>query len=441
MTRKIILTTVGTLGDLHPFLALASSLRARGFTPVLGCPEDHLAKARATGIDAVPIFPGFDEICVRMGLGKTEATRRILGDQRQMFEQMILPALSDCAAKLDKMAEGSSAIVTSPFVLAAPIIAEKRGLPLVATILQPMALLSALDPPNTRDFAMMKHGSVGLLGAAWNRTIYATMRRLLDALYGRHISAIRREHGLSATGGAQMFDAARSAALTLGLYSRIFAPLPKDAPLGTELVGFPFFDSETGHGSELEPALAAFLSAGPPPVVFTLGTFAVHAAGDFYLEAERIARALGVRAVLLTGAPGAATSDGLIFRCGYAPHSRLFPRAAAIVHHGGIGTVGQALRAGKPQFVVPQMGDQNDHAYRVEKLGVGRTIRPRKFEGARAISALAALVGDMHIRERAAIVGTLISAENGEIAAAALIENLLATAHPVSSRRDIIPNQ
>lgn len=427
MTRKIIFTTVGTLGDLHPFLALARGLRARGFTPVIGCPEDHLAKAKATGIDAVAIFPGFDEICVRMGLGKAEATRRILSDQRQMFEQMILPALSDCAEKLDKMAEGASAIVTSPFVLAAPIIAEKRGLPLVAAILQPMALLSALDPPNTRDFAMMKHGSVGLLGAAWNRTIYATMRRLLDALYGRHISAVRREHGLSVTGGTRMFDAARSAALTLGLYSTIFAPLPMDAPPGTELVGLPFFDSETGHGNELEPALTDFLSAGPPPVVFTLGTFAVHAAGDFYIEAERIARALGVRAVLLTGAPCASTSDGQIFRCGYAPHSRLFPHVAAIVHHGGIGTVGQALRAGKPQFVVPQMGDQNDHAYRIANLGVGGTLKPSKFAGTGAISALAVLLGDRHIRERAAEIGTLIAAENAEIGAAASIENLLAS--------------
>jgi rhamnosyltransferase subunit B len=425
MTRKIILTTVGTLGDLHPFLALASGLRARGFTPVLGCPEDHVSKARASGIDAVAIFPGFDEVCARMGLGKAEATRRILSDQRQMFEQMILPALSDSAEKLDKMAAGASAIVTSPFVLAAPIIAEKRGLPLVATILQPMALLSALDPPNTRDFAMMKHGSVGLLGAGWNRTIYATMRRLLDALYGRHISAVRREHGLSAAGGARIFDAARSAALTLGLYSPLFAPLPKDAPPGTELVGFPFFDSETGRGNELEPALAAFLSAGPPPVVFTLGTFAVHAAGDFYVEAGRIARALGLRAILLTGAPGTATSDGLIFRCGYAPHSRLFSRAAAIVHHGGIGTVGQALRAGKPQFVVPQMGDQNDHAYRIANLGVGRTLKPSKFAGTGAISALAALLGDVRVRERASTIGTRMSAENAELAAASAIDNLL----------------
>lgn len=426
MTRKIILSTVGTLGDLHPFLALARGLRARGFTPVLGCPEDHLAKARASGIDPVAIFPGFDEICVRMGLGKAEATRRIVSDQRQMFEQMILPALSDCAAKLDMMAEGAVAIVTSPFVLAAPIIGEKRGLPLIACVLQPMALLSTLDPPNTREFAIMRHGSVGLLGEGWNRAVYATIRGILDVLYGRHISAVRRAHGLSAIGGARIFDAARSAALTLGLYSPIFAPLPKDVPPGTKLVGFPFFDSETGRDTELEQGLADFLSAGPPPVVFTLGTFAVHAPSDFYTEAERIARALGVRAVLLTGTLGAAASDGPIFRCGYAPHSRLFPRAAAIVHHGGIGTVGQALRAGKPQLIVPQMGDQNDHAYRITKLGVGSTLKASKFAGARAISALSALLGDLHIRERAAEIGRLVAAENAELTAAILIEGMLA---------------
>jgi len=426
LNRKIILATVGTLGDLHPFLALARGLRARGFLPVLACPEDHLAKARASGVDAVAIFPGFDEICLRMGLDKAEATRRIMSNQRQMFEQMILPGLSDCAVKLDAIAEGAAAIVTSPFVLAAPIIAEKRGIPLVVAILQPMALLSALDPPRTRDFAMMRRGSPGRLGEGWNRAVYASMRYTLDAVYGRHLARVRREHGLSAKGSTGMFDAARSAALTLGLYSRHFAPLPGDAPTGTKLVGFPIFDSETGGEPELVPELAAFLSDCPAPVVFTLGTFAVHAASDFYAEAASIARALGERAVLLTGEPGAAEWDGPIFRVGYAPHSLLFPHAKAIVHHGGIGTVGQALQAGKPQLVIPHMGDQNDHADRIATIGLGHRVKPRRFVGSRALAALAALLDNRHIHDRAAETGALVAAENAELSASALIEQLLA---------------
>lgn len=423
--HKIVLTTVGTLGDLHPFLALAQGLQARGFRVVLGCPEDHVAKARAAGVEAVAILPGFDEICSRMGCDKAEAASRIMGDQRQMLEQMILPALPDCAAKIDEISQGAAAIITSPFVLAAPIIAERKGLPLVAAILQPMALLSARDPPNTRDFAMMKHGSVGRAGEAWNRGVYAVMRRVLEGLYGRRIAVVRRDHGLSPSGGARMFEAAGAAGMTLGLYSAAFAPLPSDAPSNTKLVGFPFFDSETGAGNDLEPALATFLAEGPPPIVFTLGTFAVHASGDFYEEAERIAGALGMRAVLLTGVPGAGAVDGPIFRCGYAPHSRLFPRAAAIVHHGGIGTVGQALRAGKPQFVVPHMGDQNDHGYRVAHLGLGASMRPAKFTGHRATSAIAELLGSRQVEGRAAEMARLVSAENAASTAAALVEQML----------------
>ena len=425
VAHKIVLTTVGTLGDLHPFLALAQAMQDRGIRVLLGCPEDHVKKARAAGVEAVAILPGFDEICFRMGCDKAEAARRIMGDQRQMLEQMILPALSDCAAKIDEISQGAAAIVTSPFVLAAPIIAEKRALPLVAAILQPMALLSALDPPNTRGFAMMKHGAVGPAGRAWNGAVYGVMRRVLAGLYGRNISRVRRDHGLSPSGGPRMFEAAGAAAMTLGLYSAAFAPLPADAPPDTELVGFPFFDSDTGVGNELQPALAAFLSAGPPPIVFTLGTFAVHASGDFYKEAERIARALGVRAVLLTGISEAAVTDGPIFRCGYAAHSRLFPRAAAVVHHGGIGTVGQALRAGTPQFVVPHMGDQHDHAHRVVNLGLGATMTPAKFKGGRATSVIAALLESSRVQARAAEMAGRVGAENAASTAAALVDEMV----------------
>ena len=170
---------------------------------------------------------------------------------------------------------------------------------------------------------------------------------------------------------------------TLALFSPLLARPQPDWPPNTQVTGFVFY--ETSH--ELPPDIEAFLDAGDPPVVFTLGTSAVGAAGDFYDESARAAETLGCRAILLTGTdsrnlpPRKLPSS--IMTAGYVPHGAVFPRAAATVHHGGIGTTAQALRAGRPMLVVPHAHDQFDNAFRVQKLGVARTVddagtRPRE---------------------------------------------------------------
>jgi UDP:flavonoid glycosyltransferase YjiC (YdhE family) len=196
------------------------------------------------------------------------------------------------------------------------------------------------------------------------------------------------------------------------------------------MVGFPFFDSHSGGPEVLGPALTEFLEEGPPPIVFTLGTFAVLGPGDFYARAAEVARALGRRAVLLTGEAAAPRADGDIFRCGYVPHSLLFPRAAVIVHHGGVGTTGQALRAGKPQLIVPHMGDQHDHAHRIERLGVGLSLKARQFAIRRAVPRINRLLDQPSYREQACRVGRIVAQERGADNAAAAIADLLSTPPP-----------
>jgi len=422
--RKIILATVGSMGDLHPLIAIARALKERGFRPVLAVPEDHVAKSIAAGIEAVAVLPSFATLCSRTGLGERETARRLIGNQRMILEQVILPDLASCTGRLEALAADAEAIIASGFFLAAPIVAEKLRLPLVSVVLQPMAMLSPLDPPNTPDFWMMKRPPIGALGAQWNRAMFGIGRAVMDLLYGRHIDLVRREHGLPSAGGRRMFEAS-GAVLSLGCYSPLFAPLPDDAPASTALVGFPMFDGASDGGESLDPALEAFLAAGPAPLIFTLGTFAVMAPNNFYETAAALARQLGVRAVLLTGSGVSGQVEEGVFACAYAPHSRLFPRAAAIIHHGGAGTTGQALRAGKSQLVVPHMGDQYDHAYRIQRLGVGRRISPRRFTLERVAPLIADLLGDDLMQARAADLGARIAVERGAMVAAAVIERTL----------------
>ncbi|MEO9130790.1 MAG: nucleotide disphospho-sugar-binding domain-containing protein [Sphingomonas sp.] len=422
--RKIVLTTVGTLGDLHPFIAIGLALKRRGHQPVLAVAEDHVAKCRAAGLDAVAVLPSFEVIWQRMGLNEDDAVKRVMADQTYLLEQVLLPWLASSTEALDEVVADSSALVASLFVFGAPIIAEKRKVPLISVILQPMAILSAYTTPKTPDFWMLKHQPGSEIGARWNRLAYSVMRKIMRRRYGNKIEAVRAVHGLGPSRDPSMFDVSLETSLTLCCYSPLFGPPQKDAPANTEIIGFPVYDSQSGDGAAPDPELEAFLAKGPPPLVFTLGSFAVYAPGDFYQEAAAAATRLGVRAVLLTGEKTSLSSQGDILVRPYAPHSTLFPRAAAIIHHGGIGTTGQALRAGKPQLVVPHMGDQSDNAHRIKKMGVGRILAARRFSAGRAAPVIASLLGDSSYRTEAERVGALIAPENGAEAAAIAIETL-----------------
>ena len=213
--------------------------------------------------------------------------------------------------------------------------------------------------------------------------------------------------------------------LKLGLYSPVLVEPGDRLPVNTKLVGFPIFESESGAENGMPPELERFLDRGPPPLVFTLGSFAVRAPGSFYEESLKAARDLGMRAVLLTGNDSTAYPGDDVLACRYAPHSQLFPRAAVIIHHGGIGTTGQALKAGKPELVVPHMGDQWDNGARIRRLGVGAVLGAGRYTAVRARTALGALCADNALRQRAIDLAARVEAENGAQAAAEAIARCL----------------
>jgi rhamnosyltransferase subunit B len=168
------------------------------------------------------------------------------------------------------------------------------------------------------------------------------------------------------------------------------------------------------------------LDAGEPPIVFTLGSAAVMAPGQFYEESITAARTLNRRAVLLIGknAPPAQLPDSMI-AVNYAPYSQIFPRACAIAHQGGIGTTAQALRAGRPTLVMPYSIDQPDNAARVRRLGTSRTISRQQYSASRVAKELSKLIETPSYAIKAAEVGQIVRAENGVEVACNAIERLL----------------
>jgi UDP:flavonoid glycosyltransferase YjiC (YdhE family) len=201
--------------------------------------------------------------------------------------------------------------------------------------------------------------------------------------------------------------------LHLAAFSKRLVDKQPDWPAQTIVTGFPWFDSDGGAG--LPAALARFLDGAPPPLVFTLGTAVAMDAGPFYEISAQAARALGRRAVLILkdARNRPPTLPGGVAAFEYAPFSELFPRAAAIVHHGGIGTTGLAMRSGRPMLVMPCAWDQPDNAERVARLGISRTIPRPRYTPARVAAELRRLLDDPAYERRAAEVGEQVRQEDG----------------------------
>jgi UDP:flavonoid glycosyltransferase YjiC (YdhE family) len=188
--------------------------------------------------------------------------------------------------------------------------------------------------------------------------------------------------------------------------------------------GFVFFDREkAGAGDSLE--LAAFLAAGDAPIVFTLGSTAVHNPGNFYEASAAAARQLDRRAVLLGSKSLTGMDSASLLALPYMPYSQIFPHAAAIVHQGGSGTTGQALRAGRPQLIVPYGWDQPDNGARVARLGAGLCLARSEYSAESASAALGRLLGDKNFAARASEARMCIQEEDALRIACDAVEVIL----------------
>jgi UDP:flavonoid glycosyltransferase YjiC (YdhE family) len=321
-------------------------------------------------------------------------------------------------------------LVSSSLAFGARLAAERRVLPWIGVVLQPSMFMSAFDPPQVPGAEALS-GLMRRLGPGVARPMLKLGKWLL-ARQLRPVHALRAVIGLAPTAQNPLFEGQFGAAGAVGLYSPVLGGVLPDYPKSTAVVGFAPFDSVDGTPATLEAPLQEFMGAGAPPLVFTLGSLIVHSPGAFYRDSVAAARKLGRRAVLLAGEEGRALHAELaaadVHVAAYAPHSLLFPRAAAIVHHGGIGTLAQALRSGRPHLVVPFYADQLDNAMRARRLGLARVLRPRSYSRKSAARELAELLNEPGYGLRAGDVKRLIGLEDGAGDAARFIALRMAVA-------------
>jgi len=306
---------------------------------------------------------------------------------------------------------------------AGPLVAEVTGIPWASYVLAPLSFFSAFDPPVLPMYPRLAQAdkTVPGMGRAIKR-----LARFVSRKWPQPIYDLRAELGLE-KGANPLFDAKHSPYLVLAMFSRVLGVEQKDWPEHTKITGFCLYDSDAGNAG-LPKHLEDFLKAGPAPVVFTLGSAAVLAAGKFYEFSAKAAIRLGVRAVLLIGSdqrnrPRQALPETICV-AEYAPFSALFKRAAMVVHQGGVGTLAQCLRAGKPMLIMPYSHDQPDNGRRMRRLGVARVIQRENYTPVRVARKLKQMLDEPLFAQRAAEVAESIEHEDGVRSACNALEEL-----------------
>ena len=423
--KRVVFTTWGSFGDLHPFMALALELRKRGYISAIATSPLYREKVEAAGIAFHSVRP---ELSQPDDETSAEMIRRVSHGRNgpaYLFRELLVPHLretyADTLAAVTADVE-ADLLVSHQVPLAAPLVAEKTGVKWVSCVLFPIAFASAYDPPTPPQFPPLR--ALAATHPFVARTLFA-LGKWTTKSWVEPVQQFRKELGLPRSRNP-IFEGHHSPTLVLALFSKLLARVQPDFPPNTIITGFPFYDRKDEQPPSLE--LLRFLNEGEPPILFTLGSSLVWIAKDFYHASIQAAQKLGKRALLLIGdkrnLPQTKLPDG-VAAFDYAPHSLVMPRASVIVHQGGIGTTGQALRAGQPMLIVPFGQDQPDNARRCVRLRVGRTLSPTRYTVPRVVSELSELLNNPTYREQAAKVGQQVREENGTKTACDAIEQAL----------------
>jgi UDP:flavonoid glycosyltransferase YjiC (YdhE family) len=308
-------------------------------------------------------------------------------------------------------------LVANPGVLAASLVHEKLGVPWTNLILQPWMIPSSIAPPIIPGFTFLSRAP---------RPVWKLFARCLDVvgdiLMSRELNRLRAELGLKPM--RRILSNWLSRQLVIGMFPDWFGPPQADWPAQIRLVGFPMFDGVSDQ--DLPAEVVKFCEAGPPPVAFTFGTGMAHSARLFQ-EALAACAILGRRGILLTKYRN-QLPDALppaVLHCNFAPFQTLFPHCAAVVHHGGIGTVAKAMAAGIPQLIHPQCFDQIDNGMRLKRLGTGDCLRAKRSGGKRIAAALTALMTE-EVQTRCRALSTRLNGVAAFATSAGLLEKLAA---------------
>ena len=388
---QFLITALGSYGDVHPMVGLGAALAARG----------HRVK--------IVTNPYFEEVVARAGLGFVPFGEREdyvrLSEHPDLWHPRRGPRMVLTYVSSDKLrplydllkaayTAGDTVFCAHTMDMASRTLGEQLGAPCASVVFAPSVLWSAHNTPRFKGALLGPRVPRWLKQLQFKVADYVVTRRVL----GPEINRLRRE--LQLTPVTKIFgEWLFGGDLVLGLFPDWFGPQQPDWPPHTKTVGFPLWD--TSSDAELPDGVRRFLDAGPPPIAFSPGS-ANKEAHQFFAAAVDACRRLSRRGILLTKYDHQLPRNlpDSVYHVGFVPMSQLLPRAAAVVHHGGIGSCAQAFAAGLPQIVRPMSYDQFDNSRRVVRLGVGAELSVKQFNGARVAHELTRLLDSPEVASR-----------------------------------------
>jgi UDP:flavonoid glycosyltransferase YjiC (YdhE family) len=424
----IVIATVGSLGDLFPFLAIGQELRARGHRVTIATHGIHQSTIEQAGLSFADASgmpePEDREAFTARAFDRWHGPRFVVHD----FAAMDVQASYE---KLVPIVADAEVLITTTLAFAAQILGEQLSaagkLCWLSAVLAPAGFLSAYDPPAT---------GIALLDNVIRRSprrghwLQAMARRVTHS-WTAPVRDFRRSLGLPPISplGDPFHQGQHAPQGVLALFSPLLGQPQPDWPSAVHVTGF----ARYAQPAELDGSLRAFVDAGSAPLVFTLGSTAVHMGANFLHESLAAALRLNQRAVLFTGSPEMraklpADLPASIHAVEYAPHAGLFPRASVIIHHGGIGTSSEALYAGKPMLVVPHGFDQPDNAARLKRLGVAEVLPAGRYRSDRAAMLLDGLLVNAQRKQLSQEFARTTLRENGAITAVDVVESVMSSA-------------
>ena len=369
---RVLFVAIGSSGDVHPLIGLGLALRGRGHDVTILVSTHFETQVRDVGLEFIGIGTEEDY----QSITNNPALFHPIKGTKIVLEHLCVGSARDIVQIIaDTNRPGESIVVSSGLAIGARIAQEKLGVPLVTTVLQPMMFRSVHETARY-DWLPIPSWTPRSL----KRLFFRTADVYVDHLIAPATNEFRRELGLPPV-KRFLHRWWASPQLVIGLFPDWFGPIQPDWPENTVLTGFPMYDES--DVAELPQAARDFLADGDPPIVFTPGT-AMRFGHAFFREAAEACRLMGRRGILLSKfrehIPKNLPRDVVHFE--YVALSGLLPGSAAMVHHGGMGTLGQVLRAGIPHLVMPMAIDQPDNADRLVRLGVADRLKPRAFRAA-----------------------------------------------------------
>lgn len=388
--KKIIFTTFGSLGDLHPLMGLATTLKDEGHRPIICASKFYKDYVQKAGLEFHPIHPHINH--------KDKNIISAVLDTRNgpelLHKEYIFPYLQESIDDLLEIAKDADLIVGSVLTYYVPIVSHLTKTPWLNIIIAPISMWSGYDPPILAPLPFL--GKLRFLPAWFHHWILKQLFKV-SASWAKPLEKIRTKYGMENKYNP-FWEGLYQGNKTICLWSQHFYPKQIDWPQNAITTGFIFYDP--AQDIPISDEVLSFSGKHKKIAIFTLGSTTIQDSDDFLDIFIEYAKTFEGGCIITCGDNidkyRHLNSDRLLM-INYAPYSKLFALGSIIIHQGGIGTTAQCFKAGKPQIVLPFCMDQFDNGYRVQRLGCGSVLEKSVLTAKRLDNKIIQVLNDHSI--------------------------------------------